>query len=110
MDLFLTPTTTTTETPQNSAGLDGQELECFSRAFASKHDRREQSALGGAVPLALSLHCAIRKGLTHDGPVPLSQNSSLPFPQTSGVPGPPGEGSGWTEPSAGQEEEEGTEN
>lgn len=90
------------------AGL--KNLNVFLRASASKHDRRQQSALSGAVPLTFSLHCAIRKGLTHDGPVPLSQNSSFPFPQTPGVPGPAGEGTGWTEPPTGQEEEEGTEN
>ena len=74
----------------------------------SDHDRRQQPALGRAPALALPLHRALRQRLPDDGPVPLSQNPALALPQTPGVPRPAGQGPGWTEPPAGQEEEEGT--
>lgn len=77
--------------------------------FGSDHDWCEQPALGGAPTLTLALHCALRKGLPHDGSVPLPQNPALPVPQTLGISRPAGEGSGRPEPPAGPEEEEGTE-
>lgn len=72
-----------------------------------KHDRSEQSALGRALPLPLALLGSIRARFPYDGPVPLPANAQIPIAQTSGVSGPPGKSSRWTEPPTGPQEEEG---
>lgn len=72
-----------------------------------KHDWSEQSALSRTLALTFPLLGPIRARFPYDGPVPLPANAPIPIAQTSGVSGPPGKSSGWTEPSAGREEEEG---